>query len=83
MHDSTFKGWIRVRSEPFGYAVQFSKNSQTDAHDLGHALAAVITSYLEGMSKSYPGADLDDALAAVIDGIQCGLSNNSEPLKGH
>jgi hypothetical protein len=80
MHNSTFKGSVNVRSTPHGYAVRFE--GQTDAHDLGHALAAIITSYIDHFKKA-GGADTDSALAEVREGIVCGLEHNPVPLKGH
>ena len=75
---SAFRGSIRVRSTPDGYVVSFQ--CETDAHDLGHALAAIITTYLDRVRKVRPESDTDALRETVLEGIQCGMEHNPVPL---
>jgi hypothetical protein len=78
---STFKGKVQVQSTPTGYAVRFE--ATTDAHDLGHAIAAIVTSYLHRYKKQDPAADVEALRGIVLEGVTCGLEHNPEPLKPH
>jgi hypothetical protein len=80
-HFSTFRGSVLVRSTPHGYSVRFDPGSETDAHDLGHALAAIITTYIKRVEKAYPLCDEREVTETVLSGIQCGLHYNPEPSK--
>jgi hypothetical protein len=79
--NSTFKGSLQVRSTSDGYAVKFA--GQTDAHDLGHAIAAIITFYIEVVRQLHPACNPDDVRREVFDGIRCGSENNPEPMRKH
>lgn len=81
MGGSTFKGSVQVRSTSTGYAVKMK--GQTDAHDLGHALAAIITYYVDMVRKAHPGCDVAELRQTVAEGIACGLEHNPEPLRKH
>ena len=78
---TTFKGSITVRSTAVGFGVRFKAG--TDAHDLGHALAAIITHYVDIARKADVDCDLDELREMVVAGIHCGMENNLEPLIKH
>ena len=79
--DSTFNGTLTIRSISIGYGVRME--GQTDAHDLGHALAAAITHYIDQAIKENPHGDADELRDFVLNGIQCGLEHNPKPLSKH
>lgn len=79
--DSTFKGTLTIRSTSIGFAVLME--GETDAHDLGHALAGAITHYIDRAIKANPHGDADELREFVLSGIRCGLENNPEPIKKH
>ena len=86
MTHSTFKGKVSVRHAATGYSVRFDPGTETDAHDLGHALAAIITTYVDRFNKEAPSfaqMSVGEIEAMVIEGIQCGLEHNPAPLKDH
>jgi hypothetical protein len=84
MTNSTFKGKVSVRHAATGYSVRFDPGTETDEHDLGHALAAIITTWIDQARRAgAPQSVLDGAEAAVIEGIRCGLEHNPDPLKHH
>ena len=76
-----FNGTLTIRSISFGYGV--TMEGQTDAHDLGHALAAAITYYISEATKANLQADPDELLEDALLGIQCGLKNNLKPSTKH
>jgi hypothetical protein len=81
---STFKGKVSVRHAAVGYSVRFDPGTETDPHDLGHALAAVITSYIDRYGREAPKhlqMSVGELEALVIEGIQCGLEHNPKPLQ--
>lgn len=78
---STFRGKVSVRHAAHGYSVRFDPDTETDAHDLGHALAAIITTFESRARKSGCPQDLlDTMLEDVISGIRCGVGHNPVPL---
>ena len=84
MTHSTFKGKITVRHAAQGFSVRFDPGTETDAHDLGHALAAIMTTYNDQARKDRCPRDLLDSMHEdVMSGIRCGLAHNPEPLKSH
>ena len=80
-NDLSFKGSVTVKSTPEGLAVCFQ--GSTDAHDLGHALAAIITTYVNVVKKRHADCDPDELREIVIDGIHCGMENNSYSMVYH
>ena len=76
-----FKGSVSVKSTPAGLAVCFE--GETDAHDLGHALAAIITTYVNVVQKRHADCDIDELREIVIDGIGCGLESNPDSMVYH
>ena len=79
--DINFKGEVSVRSTPAGFAVSFI--GETDAHDLGHALAAIMTTYLNIVRQTHAHCDVDDVRDIIIEGIHCGLEHNPDPQVFH
>ena len=67
---SEFKGEVSVKSTPAGFDVCF--DGETDAHSLGHALSAIVCTYLNALQD----ADRDEMVAIIVDGIHCGIENN-------
>ena len=80
-NDLSFQGRVSVQSSPTGLVVQFQ--GRTDAHDLGHALAAIITTYINVVCERNADCDPDELLKTVIDGIHCGMENNPDLLVYH
>ena len=76
-----FKGSVSVSSTPAGLSVCFQ--GETDAHDLGHALAAIITTYVNIVQRRQTDYDIEELRDMVIDGIGCGLENNPDPMVLH
>jgi hypothetical protein len=76
---STFNGSINVRSTPTGYAVKF--RGETDAHDLGHALAAIMTAYVDRAKKRGAPFSVDEIHESILSGVRCGLYYNRGPLR--
>lgn len=81
MNNLSFKGVLTVRSAPWGFTVTL--DGQTNAHDLGHALAAAIAHYADAAVKEDPKVNRGELFQEAISGIVCGLTSNPIPLKKH
>ena len=66
---------------PTGLVVQL--HGRKDEHYLGHALAAIITNYINVVWERNADCDPDELLKTVIDGIHCGMENNPDLLVYH
>ena len=73
---SEFKGEVSVKSTPVGFDVCF--DGETDAHSLGHALSAIILTYLNQVECTHVDCDIDEMVEIIVDGIHCGIENNFE-----
>ena len=73
---SEFKGEVSVKSTPAGFDVCF--DGETDAHSLGHALSAIILTYLNQVENTVVDCDLDERLEIIVEGIHCGIENDLE-----
>lgn len=73
MTDEVFDGEISVKSVPDGYSVSFQ--GTTDAHHLGHALGAIMSTYMDIVGETYPQSSLDEIRAMIIEGIHCTLDD--------
>jgi len=73
MTDEVFDGEISVKSVPDGFSVSFQ--GTTDAHHLGHALGAIMSTYMDIVAETHPQTSLDDLRAMIIEGINCTLDD--------
>lgn len=74
MTDEVFDGEISVKSIPDGYSVSFQ--GTTDAHHLGHALGAIMSTYMDIVMEVHPQSSLEDIRAMIIEGINCTLDSH-------
>jgi hypothetical protein len=81
MGNKTFRGKVSVRHAATGYSVKFEPGTETDAHDLGHALAAIMATYhSKARGLGCPQALMDSMYDDILSGIACGLEHNPVPL---
>ena len=80
-YEAMFKGEVSVKSTSAGFVVSFQ--GETDAHYLGHALAAIMSTYMNLLQKDHPECDLGEVRETILEGIECGADNNDEPLGFH
>jgi hypothetical protein len=78
--DSTFSGSVTVRSSEDGYAVGF--DVEKAAHDLGHALAAIISSYIN-LALAKEAGERDELQDMILDGIACGMADEPDVQRHH
>ena len=77
---TSFRGSVTVRSSEDGYGVSF--DVETDAHDLGHALAAIISSYIN-LAIAKGAGERDQLQDTILDGIACGMANECDVQRHH
>jgi hypothetical protein len=80
LSNSSFQGSVTVRSSEDGYGVSFDVS--TDAHDLGHALAAIISSYLK-LAIAQGEGERSELQDMILDGIACGMTQETAIQRHH